>query len=194
LFSVFQTNTHRPLKTLLLLLLLIFPWAGLIAQEHGGESEAHKHRHMVSVLLAHAHLSQGVQNGDTKWLALPSWMLSYNYLVNEKWAIGLHSDIIIEEFEVEANVRSGGDGETLERSYPISMVAAGTYKPLPWLGLIGGGGFEYAREDTFGMVRLGLEPNLRLSEKIELVFNLSYDIKIDAYDTWNLGFGIARTF
>jgi hypothetical protein len=179
---------------LLFVLLLIFPLASLFAQEHRGEGETHKHRHMVSVLLAHAHLSQGVQNGDRKWLALPSWMLSYNYMVSEKWAIGLHSDIIIDEFEVEANLRSEGSGEILERTYPISVVAAGTFKPLPWLGLIGGGGFEYAREDTFGMVRMGLEPNLRLSDKIELVLNLSYDLKLNAYDTWNFGFGIARTF
>lgn len=73
-------------------------------------------------------------------------------------------------------------------------MAAGTYKLASHLGVIVGGGFEYAKEETFGLVRLGLEPAFSISEKYELVFNLSYDFKINAYNNWNLGFGLARMF
>lgn len=177
-------------------LLFGFLQTGLAQNTTSTSEEDHKpkHKHVVNLLLGHAHLSQGIQNGDTKWLALPSWMLSYNYMVSNEWAIGFHSDIIIENFQVEANARSAGDREILERSYPISFLAAGTYKPLPHLGILAGGGFEYAREETFGLIRLGLEPAYRISRRLEVVINLSYDFKINAYNNWNLGFGIAHVF
>jgi len=77
---------------------------GLLLFSHiAGAQEAEPvqdHKHALSILLAHAHISQGIQNGNTKWLALPSWMLAYNYRISEQWTIGLHGDIIIEDFEV----------------------------------------------------------------------------------------------
>jgi hypothetical protein len=81
--------------------------------------------------------------------------------------------------------------ELLERSYPIALVATGTYRVVNHLGIHAGGGFEYAKEETFGLVRIGVEPYLRISHRLELLLNLTYDVKIDAYDNWNLGFGIA---
>ena len=73
----------------------------------------------------------------------------------------------------------------------LPLVASGTYRAIKHLGILAGGGFEYAKEETFGLVRLGLEPYLKISHHLELILNLSYDIKIDAYDNWNLGFGVA---
>jgi len=120
-------------------------------------------------------------------------MIAYNYSFNEKWALGLHGDIILETFFVEQNgsENEGGSNELLEREYPISLVGAGTFKPIEHLGIILGGGLEFDKSQSFGLIRFGLEPNLMLSDRIELILNLSYDIKIDAYDNWNLGFGIA---
>jgi len=80
--------------------------------------KGHKLKLSVTLLLAHAHVSQGIQNGSIKWLALPSWMLSYNRVINNRWAIGLHSDIIIEDFAVESKSRSSHANNVLERSYP----------------------------------------------------------------------------
>jgi len=114
-------------------------------------------------------------------------MLAYNYMISEEFAVGLAADIIVEQFNVEAS----NVDEVLERSYPIALVATGTFRPIEHLGILAGGGFEYAKEDTFGVVRFGVEPYLKISHHLELVLNLSYDIKIDAYDNWNLGFGVA---
>lgn len=160
---------------------------------HEGEDHGIHHRHSLSVLLAHAHILNGSVDGKIRGLQRPSWMIAYNYNFNEQWALGLHGDIILETFLVEKG-GSGGEGETpelLERDHPISLVGAGTYKPIEHLGIILGGGLEFDKSESFGLVRFGLEPNLMLSERIELILNLSYDIKIDGYDNWNLGFGIA---
>ncbi len=151
------------------------------------EEEEEESRHFFSIMIAHDHVSQGIKNGDRTWLNLPSFMLAYNYMITERFAVGLAGDIIVEQFDVEANNLD----EILERSYPIALVATGTYRVFNHLGILAGGGFEYAKEATFGMVRFGLEPYIVISSHLELVFNLSYDIKIDAYDNWNMGFGVA---
>jgi hypothetical protein len=151
------------------------------------EEEEEESRHFLSIMIAHAHVSQGIKDGERTWLSLPSFMLAYNYMISERFAVGIAGDIILEQFDVEANNLD----EILERSYPIALVATGTYRPIKHLGILAGGGFEYAKEDTFGVVRFGVEPYLKISPHLELVLNLSYDIKIDAYDNWNLGLGVA---
>ena len=128
-------------------------------------------------------------DGDRTWLTLPAFMLAYNYELNDRFTIGIAGDIIVEQFAVE--IGGGEEVEVIERSYPIALLATGTYRVVNHLGVLVGGGFEYSKEDTFGLVRLGVEPYLKVSHRLELLLNLSYDIKIDAYDNWNLGFGVA---
>jgi hypothetical protein len=189
------------LKSLLLTSALLLTFGVAQSQEEGrleeqsapsSESENH-HKHSLSVLLAHVHIGNGAEDGSIRGIQRPSWMLAYNYHFDEKWALGLHGDIILETFFVEREGSPGEGGEPglLERDYPISLVAAGTFKPIEHLGVILGGGLEFDKSESFGLVRFGLEPNLMLSERIELLLNLSYDIKIDGYNNWNLGFGIA---
>ncbi|WP_146250832.1 hypothetical protein [Nonlabens dokdonensis] len=157
-------------------------------------SHTEHHKNSFSILVGHAHISQGIQNEKTKWLALPSWMMSYNRSLSKKWSIGIHTDIIIEDFVVQDLSRNAEEGAIIERSYPISLVAATTFKPIHQLGIIAGVGIEYAEEETFTLVRLGLEPNIKINSKYEVIFNLSYDLKFNAYDNWNLGVGIVRIF
>lgn len=191
----------KHLKSVLLTSVLLLAFGTMRAQEEdrreaesgtNHETEMH-HKHSLSVLLAHVHIGNGSEGGAIRGIQRPSWMIAYNYHFNEKWSLGLHGDIILETFFVERE-GSSGEGETpelLERDYPISLVGAGTFKPIEHLGIILGGGLEFDESESFGLVRFGLEPNLMLSERIELILNLSYDIKIDGYNNWNLGFGIA---
>ena len=161
-------------------------------EEHKEHQEEH-HKHMISLVLGHAHVSKGVENERTTWLVLPAWALDYNHFINPKWAVGLHTDMIIGNFEVKSN--SGGDGGfSIERSNPMSFVGVVSYKPLHYLAVILGSGVEYAPEETFTLFRVGIEPSIELSDKYEVIFNMSYDFKIDAYNNWNLGVGIARLF
>lgn len=157
---------------------------------HAGARVREHHKHSFSALLSHTHILNGVENGGIRGLNRPSLMLAYNYSLSERWAVGLHGDIITETFEVEARGAEGGE-ELLERKYPVSLVGAASYKVIDHLAVQVGGGFETDGSETFGLVRFGLEPFWRVSSRIELLLNLNYDIKIDAYDNWTLGFGIA---
>lgn len=197
----------KHLRFILLNIAILLALSGVQAQQEGTpeaghaaarEHEAHTthHKHSLSVLLAHVHILNGSEDGKIRGLQRPSWMIAYNYNFNQRWALGLHGDIILETFFVEkaGSGSEGGSPELLERDYPVSLVGAGTFKPIEHLGIILGGGLEFDKSESFGLVRFGLEPNLMLSDRIELILNLSYDIKIDGYDNWNLGFGIAYGF
>lgn len=194
------------MKRLLIILIILGSCHQGMAQNEGErevENEIEEeletyHKHVISLGLGHAHISQGVkQNGDKKWLVLPSWMLDYNFWFRENWAIGLHTDMIVENFVVEdlAGEESEENQEpTLEREKPIALVAAVSYKPIEWLSLVAGGGVEYESSESFGLVRFGLEPHMEVGEKWEIFANLSYDLKIDAYDTYSFAIGIGRGF
>ncbi|HKJ49535.1 MAG TPA: hypothetical protein VJ973_10620 [Christiangramia sp.] len=156
------------------------------------QEENEKHRkHAISLGIGHAHVNSGIKNGDKQWLVLPSWVLDYNFWFKENWAVGLHTDMIIETFEAEHGEGSEG---VIERENPIAIVGAVSFKPVHWVALVAGGGVEYEAEESFGLVRLGVEPAWEVTEKWEVFTNLSYDIKFEAYDTWNLALGIARRF
>lgn len=157
---------------------------------HPGERVREHHKHSLSLLLSHTHILNGFENGGVRGINRPSWMIAYNYSLSERWALGVHGDIILETFEVEAH-GSESEEELLERKYPVSLVGAASYKVINHLAVQMGGGFETDGEETFGLIRFGIEPFMRISSRIELLLNLSYDIKINAYDNWNLGFGIA---
>ncbi len=159
-------------------------------EEHG------HHKHGIGLALGHAHVSNTVENGEIAWRALPAFGFYYNYLFNEKWALGLHGDIILDSFVVESqNSRNTEDSEgNLEREYPFSFVLGATYNVIENLGIIAGPGIEYESNESFGLFRAGLEPKMLVSKNWELYGSITYDFKFDAYDTWNIGVGMARLF
>jgi len=168
--------------------------SGIEAQEKVSENEHHNTRHAVAIVLSHSNVSKGIQNGKTKWQSFPSWGINYNYSINQKWLIGWHNDIIVEDFVVHNSNSSDEDQDVLERSYPIATLAVVTFKPLKYLGILLGAGGEFAHQGNFAMVRLGLEAPYHLPKKLEAFVSLTYDYKINAYNTWNIGFGFAKLF
>ena len=159
---------------------------------HHNEHEEHLVRHSLSFVISHAYISQGKIEGDREWLAAPSLALNYNYKINEKWAIGLHNDIIIESFVVEDPKNSE---ELLEREYPICNLLVGTYKLTESWSLAVGTGVEWERNENFGVFRIGTEYGLELHKHgLEVTFGINYDALFDAYDSFNFGLGISKSF
>jgi len=172
--------------------------------EHKKEQEEHHKKHAVSLVISHTHIRSGVKNdtGD-KWISLPSFGINYNYAFNEKWALGLHTDIIVEEFIVEDKNESGNEyfakkGEAeisgIKRSFPIAPAIMLSYKPMEHLALMAGGGMEFSEEENFALVRFGVEVPFHIPNNWEIFGALTYDINIDAYDGLTFGFGIAKLF
>lgn len=170
-----------------IVILVLFLINNAFAQEQ--ENETFKPHHTLGFVVGHTNVSQGVENGDRKWLTLPSFALDYNYVFSPKWSIGLHNDLIIESFKVETS-----DDEVLERTSPFASAIVGGYKPGKYFTFEAGLGGEFAKEESFALTRLGVEYGLEIHNGWEFIANVVYDIKWNAYDSWALGAGISKSF
>jgi hypothetical protein len=144
-----------------------------------------------SLSISHAHLGSGVEGGDKKWLILPSFGFDYTYRFGQ-WYTGIHSDIIIRNFTVEANL--DGDEVFLDRSTPIASAIVIGFNVDDNLSFLLGGGAEFAGEGTYGLVRAGVKYHWELSPKWKVGLKLNYDAKLERYDTWTFGASATRIF
>ncbi len=190
---MFSTINHIKITVLLTTVFYLVSYNNITAQE--SEKKTFNPHHQIGISINHAHVFEGRDDeGNHEVLNLPAWGVDYTYQFHEKWAIGLHTDFIIEKFKVEKTYASGDDKETVERSYPIAPAVMGIYKPSEsWSILLGFGG-EFAKEENFFLTRAGVEYGYELPKDWEIFGTFSYDLKWNAYDSWGIGLGIAKNF
>jgi hypothetical protein len=149
-----------------------------------------KGKHRLTLELAHTGVSQGLKDGDRKWITLPSWAVNYDYWLSNKLGIGVHTDFILENFKVE----EGGGNEIIERDRPVAPAAVVLYKISKHASFLAGAGAEFASSGTLFLNRFGFEMGWEVGHKWEVGGTLAYDIRWNAYDSWTLSFGVSRVF
>jgi hypothetical protein len=175
---------------ILFLTFLFFVGLVIPAICQGFEDEEKLLRHRISLMLGHTQIPAGEINGQRKLLAVPSWGLDYNYQINRKWALGLHSDIITQTFTV---IDFEGNQE-FERERPITMTLVGIYKPHERWSFLAGAGKEFATEENLSLLRLGIERGWEIENDWEVFGTFQYDLKLGVYDTFMLGVGFSKGF
>ena len=163
------------------------------SQEGENKSEKFKPYHSISGLLSHTMIKDAIEEGNANWIAFPSFAFDYNFVFSPKWRIGLHNDLIFEDFIVETT-NSEGDKQELERSEPIASVLVGGFKPGKHFTFEAGMGYEISKEENLFLTRLGAEYSLELPKEWELIANLVYDVKWDTYDSIAFGIGVSKSF
>ena len=162
------------------------------AQENTEVEKAEDDRkgmHQLTLFISHSVIAPGDAH---ERVAEPSWAIDYNYWISSHWAIGLHNDIILENYEV---IEPGSEPEsTIERTNPVASVAAVVFKPKKHSSFILGMGIEFAKEENLTMNRIGYEYSWEIGHKWDLGAGITYDIKWDEYDTWIIGLGVSRFF
>lgn len=148
-------------------------------------------RHQVQLILSHTQLHTAVDTeGNRKIKSLPSWGINYNYQVAPRWKVGLHSDLIVEDFQVESYNRS--ETEVLDRDYPLAVAAVVSRQLGKHFQAMLGAGGEFASGENFFLFRAGLEYGYHFHENWELMANVTNDFKINAYNSWAIGIGVTR--
>ncbi|GAB2657310.1 hypothetical protein GCM10027036_08520 [Flavihumibacter cheonanensis] len=138
--------------------------------------------------LGHTHVSQGKIDNDTKWLALASWSLNYDYWINSKWAIGLQNDIILESFVI-----NNSKNKEIERNYPWAIVPVVLYKPGKHFSFLAGIGTETSHGHTsLWLTRLGIEYGYHLPKNWELGAACVWDNKWNNYNSWGLALTVSK--
>ncbi len=171
------------------------------SHEESTHHEVHK-KHLISASINHTIIFSGVKDGEeASSMSLPSFGLNYTYAINSKWAVGLHSDIIIEDFVVKGSetdhAKSSSSDEELtiiERDTPIAACVMAIYKPVPYLGLMAGLGQEFSSHENFTVIRFGIEAPYHLPKNWEIFGLITYDINIDAYQSLTYGIGLGKLF
>lgn len=158
------------------------------SQESENKEEKFKPYHSISGLLTHTLVKDGIRDGKTEWIAFPSFAFDYNFVFSPKWRVGLHNDLIFEDFIVET------DKKELERSEPVASVLVGGFKPGKHFTFEAGMGYEFSKEENLLLTRIGTEYSLELPKEWELIVNLVYDIKWNAYDSFAFGIGVSKSF
>ena len=157
--------------------------------EHA-EHEGLSHKHKVTLVMANSFLKNDFEDNSNSILIVPTFGLNYDFFFHEKWGVGFHSDIVLQQFKVESH-----DGhEELIRENPVALCAVGLFKPLPSLTLIAGYGIEIEKHENIQLLRLGVEYGFHLPGNWELGFALEYDRKINTYNSWVLGAGFSKLF
>ena len=164
---------------------------GVKEETNDEQSETIK-KHSLGLFLTHSYINQGISNGKKDWLIVPSLAINYNYSFNHKWSLGLHTDLIIEDFIVE---REDSNEEVLEREFPFSALVVGSHKLSESFGIAVGLGAEWETNENFAVARFGAEYGIEIPIKeMEVIFAFNYDVIFNAYDSFNLGIGIAKKF
>lgn len=160
------------------------------AQEAPHHESSAKGAHRITIAMGHAYIHKGLQ-GEDFGITTPAWAVDYDYWFGTHWAVGLHSDILLENFLVEQHL-GVHDDNILEREYPIALVPVVMFKPWNHFSLLAGVGEELAKSEHLLLYRGGLEYGWHLPKSWELGVSFTYDVKRHAYDTWMIGFGLSK--
>ena len=154
---------------------------------HTGNS-AQKHR--VTLVMANSFLKNQIDESTNDILVAPTFGLNYDYFFHSNWGVGLHTDIVLQQFKVE---KHGGHVE-LSRENPVALCAVGLFNPFPSLGLLAGYGIELEKHENIQLLRFGVEYGFHLPGNWELGFALEFDAKLNAYNSWIFGAGFSKLF
>ncbi|MBD0830637.1 hypothetical protein [Aestuariibaculum sediminum] len=185
------------MKRLLLYLgVILCAVMNLEAQEEvsfGEESTEEESKHQIGFLLGHAHIPSLYADGKKEWKALPSFTLYYNYWLNETWAVGLHTDMIIESYEVEKNLASKSEEDLiLERERPLAPALMAVYMPGEHFNYSFGFGGEFAKGEDLFLFRAEIAYAIEMPKSWEFEVALGTDVRWDAYNTINMAIGISK--
>ena len=86
------------------------------------------------------------------------------------------------------------DGTEIERSSPFASAVVGMFKPIKNFSLVLGAGGEFSKEENLFLIRAGIEYGYRVHNNWEVIASFTNDLKINTYNSWSIGFGIARKF
>jgi len=174
-------------------LIVIIPFSNAQHTEDTGSAQHDQHDgviHKVTLVMANSFLKNKVDESTNNTLIVPTYGLNYDVLFHHKWGLGLHTDVVLQQFKVEKH-----DGhEELIRENPVALCAAGLFKPLPSLTLIAGYGIELEKHENIQLLRLGVEYGFHLPGNWELGFALEFDSKLNTYNSWVFGAGFSKLF
>ena len=165
----------------------LFSLLAFSQEENNTEKKTDDFHHRITIAMANVHIpvADNMEQQGAFYI-VPTWVVNYDYWFRNKFAIGLHNDIALQQYEVsfEENV--------ITRNHPIVITVVGLYKVSPHWTFLLGAGREFEKNENFNLLRLGTEYGIEIQNNFEINFNFIYDSKFNAYDAFMFGFGLSK--
>ena len=142
----------------------------------------------VGFVIGHTYIPNSYSNGK-QTLALPDFGLDLEYWFNEKWALGMHNEVLLQSIEIHK-----GSQEILEREFPVVLSVDLIYKPWKDLVLLIGYGQEFETKENLNLIRFGVEYEIEIRKGWDVAPSLVFDSRFGVYDTLALGIGLGKRF
>ena len=177
--------------------ILIFSTSFLYAQHniietdegHSEKLEAFKKHHVISAMMAFSYIPSIVPGEeDRQILVVPTWAVNYSFWFRPKWAIGLHNDVILQQYAIERHHNQ----EELTRSYPVAVKAVVLFEPIHELVFLAGYGKEFETNETLDVITVGVEYGIPIRNGWGAGFNLIFDWNVDNYVSWMFGISFGK--
>lgn len=157
-------------------------------KESGENSHSRAQHHKLTIMMANSNIRNAIVDND--FLIVPTWGLHYDYWFKEKWALGFHTEIMLQQFEVETKENTGQN--TLTRTNPVSLNGVVLYRVFPKWTVLAGYGVEIEKHENLYLYKIGLEYEIPLPKNWELGIGLEYDHKLKTYSSWMFGIGFSK--
>ena len=167
--------------------LLLFSFsASLMAQEHHVLApDPHHHRHplRIAVLMGHG----GVPEVDGGVLFVPTWGWDVDYHLSDRWSLGWHSDIELENYLILNDI-----GEEVLLKTPLVSTIDVFYRINHNLILGAGPGLTVENGIWKPIVRIGIEGEVPMNDRWEWTPTVYMDQRMDGRQVWTLALGVAH--
>lgn len=166
--------------TLILISAVVFQ---MNAQEYKEHDEKHNDGRgfRIAGVIGHTLINtEGIDN-----VFVPSWGLDVEYWFNHKWGLGLHNDVEIETFIIR-----NSNNEEIERVNPLVLTIDALYNINSGFVVTLGPGVELEKEESFYLIRVGIEYEKDINDSFYIIPNLFLDQRFDGFNTWNIGLGV----
>ena len=183
----------KGLITIVIFLIVFIPYSNAQHSEDTGNASHDEHdgvTHKVTLVMANSFMNNRIDESTDNILVVPTYGLNYDFLFHPRWGVGLHTDIVLQQYKVESH----DNHEVLVRENPVALCAVGLFKPLPSLTLIAGYGLEIETHENIQLLRFGVEYGFHLPGNWELGFALEFDRKLNTYNSWVFGVGFSKLF
>jgi hypothetical protein len=182
-------------KIYLICYILIIHGLGITAQKHEDAGSADHHAdtehgagHKITLVMAYSFIDNSFTPQSNDILIVPTIGFNYDYFFNSRWGLGLHTDILLQQYKVEKH----GSQEEIIRENPVGLAGMVLFRPFHSWIFMAGYGVEIEKNENFQMIRVGVEYGIPLPKHWEVGFSLEFDYKIKTYSSLMFGVGFSK--
>ena len=110
-----------------LILFFVGNSTSLLAQVENRSKEEHNNNssHSITLVIANMLVPNSFADNTNDIIVVPTFGFNYDYRFKSNWGLGIHTDIILQEYTIEKH----GNNEVVVRENPVSISGILFYKP-----------------------------------------------------------------